>query len=140
MNIESLDKHSEEMKQTLEISSKELIEARKQISVVEETNNHLTNDIAISMLEKNELTQINQELSNKNTNYQDQLHQLTDANEVLNSSLSHSQSQFTVLDTNLNELKTTYNNEMEIHLSKICLLYTSPSPRDRTRSRMPSSA
>ena len=25
-------------------------------------------------------------------------------------------------------------------LYKICLLYTSPSPRDRTRSRMPSSA
>ena len=25
-------------------------------------------------------------------------------------------------------------------LKKICLLYTSPSPRDRTRSRMPSSA
>ena len=25
-------------------------------------------------------------------------------------------------------------------LSKVCLLYTSPSPRDRTRSRMPSSA
>ena len=25
-------------------------------------------------------------------------------------------------------------------LSEICLLYTSPSPRDRTRSRMPSSA
>ena len=25
-------------------------------------------------------------------------------------------------------------------LSNICLLYTSPSPRDRTRSRMPSSA
>ena len=24
--------------------------------------------------------------------------------------------------------------------NKICLLYTSPSPRDRTRSRMPSSA
>ena len=24
--------------------------------------------------------------------------------------------------------------------TKICLLYTSPSPRDRTRSRMPSSA
>ena len=27
-----------------------------------------------------------------------------------------------------------------ISASKICLLYTSPSPRDRTRSRMPSSA
>ena len=26
------------------------------------------------------------------------------------------------------------------HLLYICLLYTSPSPRDRTRSRMPSSA
>ena len=25
-------------------------------------------------------------------------------------------------------------------ISKSCLLYTSPSPRDRTRSRMPSSA
>ena len=25
-------------------------------------------------------------------------------------------------------------------ISEICLLYTSPSPRDRTRSRMPSSA
>ena len=25
-------------------------------------------------------------------------------------------------------------------LKKLCLLYTSPSPRDRTRSRMPSSA
>ena len=25
-------------------------------------------------------------------------------------------------------------------LGNICLLYTSPSPRDRTRSRMPSSA
>ena len=29
-------------------------------------------------------------------------------------------------------------SEKEIYL--VCLLYTSPSPRDRTRSRMPSSA
>ena len=27
-----------------------------------------------------------------------------------------------------------------MHSMDICLLYTSPSPRDRTRSRMPSSA
>ena len=27
-----------------------------------------------------------------------------------------------------------------VHEAYICLLYTSPSPRDRTRSRMPSSA
>ena len=29
---------------------------------------------------------------------------------------------------------------LKIKDNKICLLYTSPSPRDRTRSRMPSSA
>ena len=29
---------------------------------------------------------------------------------------------------------------MFLMMSNICLLYTSPSPRDRTRSRMPSSA
>ena len=28
----------------------------------------------------------------------------------------------------------------DCYMDKICLLYTSPSPRDRTRSRMPSSA
>ena len=30
--------------------------------------------------------------------------------------------------------------ENRVFLSTTCLLYTSPSPRDRTRSRMPSSA
>ena len=30
--------------------------------------------------------------------------------------------------------------EVNDHLPDDCLLYTSPSPRDRTRSRMPSSA
>ena len=29
---------------------------------------------------------------------------------------------------------------IDAQLSHVCLLYTSPSPRDRTRSRMPSSA
>ena len=35
-----------------------------------------------------------------------------------------------------------YTRELSIRPSdyKFCLLYTSPSPRDRTRSRMPSSA
>ena len=31
-------------------------------------------------------------------------------------------------------------NNYEVALAESCLLYTSPSPRDRTRSRMPSSA
>ena len=30
--------------------------------------------------------------------------------------------------------------EVHAEILKTCLLYTSPSPRDRTRSRMPSSA
>ena len=30
--------------------------------------------------------------------------------------------------------------DLAVHSMKDCLLYTSPSPRDRTRSRMPSSA
>ena len=33
-----------------------------------------------------------------------------------------------------------YGSEELMTLFKICLLYTSPSPRDRTRYRMPSSA
>ena len=32
------------------------------------------------------------------------------------------------------------SNQKNIGVIKSCLLYTSPSPRDRTRSRMPSSA
>ena len=33
-----------------------------------------------------------------------------------------------------------WNREKHVPMIKACLLYTSPSPRDRTRSRMPSSA
>jgi len=39
----------------------------------------------------------------------------------------------------IKELEPEYTDKMYGHL-KGCLLYTSPSPRDRTRSRMPSSA
>ena len=37
----------------------------------------------------------------------------------------------------INELSASVYNRV---LNYVCLLYTSPSPRDRTRSRMPSSA
>ena len=33
-----------------------------------------------------------------------------------------------------------HSDEISWYVNYICLLYTSPSPRDRTRSRMPSSA
>ena len=35
---------------------------------------------------------------------------------------------------------STFLEHILKRVSRICLLYTSPSPRDRTRSRMPSSA
>ena len=38
------------------------------------------------------------------------------------------------------DLEIYLQNNPDQPLSKHCLLYTSPSPRDRTRSRMPSSA
>ena len=37
------------------------------------------------------------------------------------------------------DLNTSFTGEDSLDIS-LCLLYTSPSPRDRTRSRMPSSA
>eukprot|EP00657_Telonema_sp_P-1_P009825 TRINITY_DN405_c0_g1_i1.p1 TRINITY_DN405_c0_g1~~TRINITY_DN405_c0_g1_i1.p1 ORF type:complete len:192 (+),score=69.99 TRINITY_DN405_c0_g1_i1:196-771(+) len=36
--------------------------------------------------------------------------------------------------------QTSLRTKVSVELCEICLLYTSPSPRDRTRSRMPSSA
>ena len=45
---------------------------------------------------------------------------------------------------NLNEkyLEVNFNDGVnsKLEINKICLLYTSPSPRDRQKSRMPSSA
>ena len=36
--------------------------------------------------------------------------------------------------------KVYFGDLQPLYVSEDCLLYTSPSPRDRTRSRMPSSA
>ena len=40
----------------------------------------------------------------------------------------------------LTTIKATQKLKEDQIAGKVCLLYTSPSPRDRTRSRMPSSA
>ena len=45
---------------------------------------------------------------------------------------SHPRTKFTAIDVS--------SEALEIAQYNVCLLYTSPSPRDRTRSRMPSSA
>ena len=44
-----------------------------------------------------------------------------------------------LVDKDRNELQMAYHFEAT-DMVTTCLLYTSPSPRDRTRSRMPSSA
>ena len=49
----------------------------------------------------------------------------------------------TIVDTSTTEVIEAYTavlSDLFLSNGKICLLYTSPSPRDRTRSRMPSSA
>ena len=45
------------------------------------------------------------------------------------------------ITTNSDEKRVTQIvKQLEKMIDTVCLLYTSPSPRDRTRSRMPSSA
>ena len=48
-----------------------------------------------------------------------------------------------IKDLEINEEKliaNNYLNNLNLNQLRICLLYTSPSPRDMRRSRMPSSA
>ena len=48
-----------------------------------------------------------------------------------------SQNKTAIIET---EVKTNHSNTKIIDSSNFCLLYTSPSPRDLSTSRMPSSA
>ena len=69
-----------------------------------------------------------------------------------NNSNKHSTSNILILNQKVNsdgtikllqkdeEINSEINDIIDQKLSYLCLLYTSPSPRDRTRSRMPSSA
>ena len=45
--------------------------------------------------------------------------------------------QFQIENSNIETIKDTLSSK---YVSTVCLLYTSPSPRDRQKSRMPSSA
>ena len=64
-----------------------------------------------------------------------------DANE-LKTALLNLESRLTEIKDNVLfiESKNKRFKEIENDLSKDCLLYTSPSPRDKRQSRMPSSA
>ena len=63
---------------------------------------------------------------------------------VLEEEIIEKPSAETVSDPETGEVILAFNEEITeeklVELRRICLLYTSPSPRDRTRSRMPSSA
>ena len=53
----------------------------------------------------------------------------------------HNQSEVAIKNDSFDASKQSTNQKyFRCSLFTICLLYTSPSPRDRTRSRMPSSA
>ena len=68
------------------------------------------------------------------------------ANENFESSKNIQKGAIVVLDIRSNEVVSLVSlpdydpNNFVDGISRTCLLYTSPSPRDRTRSRMPSSA
>ena len=57
---------------------------------------------------------------------------------AINKLIEHGVDEFII---NVSYLSDQIKNKLEyFHQNTSCLLYTSPSPRDRTRSRMPSSA
>ena len=73
---------------------------------------------------------------------QKKISELTLINVMMEAQIQDLQSQLNSISTEQqteNALDGNENQTKEIDSSS-CLLYTSPSPRDRTRSRMPSSA
>ena len=60
--------------------------------------------------------------------------------EGINGTISAEQKNLQKAVEYIRSIKGFKNIDIKFSHSKICLLYTSPSPRDRTRSRMPSSA
>ena len=76
----------------------------------------------------------------------EQVHEMIVKDEILTEDCKQALLQYSA-DTNVHsELHLTFGEALRYVFSRIqsnpnaCLLYTSPSPRDRTRSRMPSSA
>ena len=76
------------------------------------------------------------EAASSSQNYADQLEKATNQLKELNSLYSQQAKDASSHNT-YNEQVAENAEQLKV---QICLLYTSPSPRDRTRSRMPSSA
>ena len=71
-----------------------------------------------------------QSLDEENTRTQDEIESIKKSIQTLDDDITREKG--IIIDAN--------SNEKRLKEEKTCLLYTSPSPRDRTRSRMPSSA
>ena len=72
---------------------------------------------------------ISDEIKQKTENKEDKIEEKQQPNEIIKTEINNKKK-----EKNLDKQKNT------ITLNKTCLLYTSPSPRDRSLSRMPSSA
>ena len=70
-------------------------------------------------------------ISNKNNSYFKNIN-----NNILELHIAHNEGNYFCTKDQLKEIE----DNAQIAINYCCLLYTSPSPRDRTRSRMPSSA
>ena len=69
--------------------------------------------------------------------------QITSTNEVIKENNAQAERKNNILLARIEELKKGLQNlreDVEFYQSLNCLLYTSPSPRDLSTSRMPSSA
>ena len=62
-----------------------------------------------------------------------------DLNDVISRSFDNNITKFGLICSQLKDVQKIIKIK-DLYPDSICLLYTSPSPRDRTRSRMPSSA
>ena len=60
------------------------------------------------------------------------------SSDIFNTRTGESKDSKSIDETDKSRIENSFNNGD--HIADFCLLYTSPSPRDRTRSRMPSSA
>ena len=60
--------------------------------------------------------------------------------EQVQSQLDSEWNNLATVTNRINQARLDLSNKLESARSQICLLYTSPSPRDKRQSRMPSSA
>ena len=97
-----------------------------------------------TLINDNDLSDLEDKL-NSSTDINDSFKYEFLISDIVENLLAYNQQIKELIDFNrtterVTSLKEKYDNYVNTNKSYLCLLYTSPSPRDRTRSRMPSSA